>query len=214
MTRKGLLVLVFAVLVSCSTFAQLPMSVGLGVEIHNNTDTLSNKGKEVYFNNIANFGVYAFFDAKYIEVNVEYSTYWTRPTINDALSNISYDLSYLALGLFGKYPIELGKWFTLSPMLGIQYDIALKGTYSNSDAQVWDKDIPSEYVDDYVNKFWIKVGASADINLGQHFFIRPAFLWGINFGTKNLRDLLDSGPLGAKGFYHGVDIKLALGYRF
>jgi len=95
-------------------------------------------------------------------------------------------------------------------MFGVQMDFGLSAkangvTYSSSD------------VADMLNVFWIKFGVSADFNITDSIYIRPAFLYGINFGSKQMNDMVkatkDAGA-SVTPFYHGLDIRAAVGFRF
>jgi hypothetical protein len=63
----------------------------------------------------------------------------------------------------------------------------------------------SSDVADYLNRFWIKLGVGADFNLTEKLYIRPSFLYGINFGTKDSNDFRET--YDATAFYHGLDVR-------
>jgi hypothetical protein len=98
-------------------------------------------------------------------------------------------------------------------MLGIQLDFGLSMKYEENDVIA-----DSSARADFMNRFWIKFGAGADFNfanfnltdssLMERLYLRPSFLYGINFGSKNDRDS------DASSFHHGLDIRVAAGYRF
>ena len=160
-------------------------------------------------------GVSAFFDATFVEASVgllfggvtqsfEYSGIFSvvgdTPEIRE---------TYLTLGLLGRFPIDMGN-FTIFPMLGIQYDIGLGMTWEGEDVFEDSSDRS-----DAMNRFWIRIGAGADFDLSDALFFRTSLLWGINFGSRNLREMLDlSNEIpgwSARSFHHGLDIRLALG---
>jgi len=119
------------------------------------------------------------------------------------------DVSFLTIGLYGKYPIDLGG-FTLSPMLGIQIDIGLSAKYNGTSQS-------SSWVADNLNLFWIKFGASADINITDSIYLRPTFLYGFNFGSETLQDAekaAKNAGVSVTPFYSGLDIRVAVGFRF
>jgi hypothetical protein len=68
-----------------------------------------------------------------------------------------------------------------------------------------------------LNRLWIKLGVGADINLSDAMYLRPSILYGINFGTKNDNDTVDNYKkvpgLDVTSFWHGLDIRVALGFK-
>jgi hypothetical protein len=119
----------------------------------------------------------------------------------------SLSLSFLTLGLFGKYPIAVGG-ATVFPMLGVQMDMNLSATYEGNDIFEDSSDLADAF-----NRLWVKLGIGADISLSDSVFIRPALLYGINFGSKFIRDL-KSEMDDMSSFHHGLDLRLAIGFRF
>lgn len=95
----------------------------------------------------------------------------------------SVDVSYLTLGLFVKYPINLDS-LNLFPMLGIKLDNGLsmkydgENVYGNSSERA-----------DFMNRFRIKFGLGANFNIADKLYLRPSFLYGFNFGSKDDREL-------------------------
>jgi len=64
-----------------------------------------------------------------------------------------------------------------------------------------------------MNRFWIKFGVGADFNLSDRMYLRPSFLYGINFGSKDDRDMKKDDSE-ASSFHHGLNIRVAIGFRF
>jgi len=212
MAKRIFLALLVLTLAAGGAFAQVSIGIGGDFAVSWDSITTTNGGStyEMLYTRSGG-GFYAFFDATYVEVDVgmlfgsqKYKYSWSS-------GSLEYDQgtrSYLTLGLFGKYPIDLGG-FTLFPMLGIQYDLGLSAKDTNG------KDI--EFKDpsmaDTLNRLWIKLGVGADINLGDSIYLRPSLLYGINFGTKVNNDTVKAGT-NTTGLYHGLDIRAALGFRF
>jgi len=72
-------------------------------------------------------------------------------------------------------------------------------------------------VSEYYTTIWGKLGLCADIPLGSHFYLRPMFLYGIGTVPKYYKDQMDIANAVTKQFSiinHGLDVKLALGYKF
>jgi hypothetical protein len=165
-------------------------------------------------------GFYAFFDATYVEVDVGLlfgGNTTTHVTVSEGTapddSVWEANSSYLTLALYGKYPIDLGG-FILSPMLGIQYDIGL--SVKDNDGNEWELEASDKA--DFLNKFWVKLGVGADINLSDALYLRPSVLYGINFGTKMANDSRDEfnkqDGVTQTDFNSGLDIRVALGFKF
>jgi len=196
MTKKGLLILILAALVAGGAFA-LNLSVGLGGDFTTSFGALSGGKME---QGTIEGGFYAFFDWLYVEVDagLQFGSLEIGKEI---------DVTYLTLATYAKWPIKLGQGFTLSPMFGVQVDIGLS-------AEGEDAPVISSNLAHFLNRAWLKVGASADINLSDRLFLRPACFYGINFATQYLWDQEgDSFPF-IIPFYHGLDIRVAVGFRF
>jgi len=212
MAKKGLLVLVLAAIVAGGAFAQdVALSAGIGGTFAASFDSIFDKDNSFDYRTVGG-GFFAFFDATYAvaEVGMLFGglQYGTDGKIED---DPTIDVSYLTLGLFGKFPIEL-EGFTLFPLLGVQIDLGLSAKNEGDDITT-DTKILSEMLD----RFWIKLGVGADFNLSDSIYLRPLFLWGLNFGTQNLRDYLDLVKVfnsDVAGFYHGLEFRLAVGFKF
>jgi hypothetical protein len=204
MKKKIFLALLILTLAAGGAFAQV--SVGAGGNLAVGWDSFKRSDLESATTTTGG-GFYAFLDATYVEADIgllfgsrklkgSYETYFGRVSWEDDGANVSI----LTLGLYGKYPIDLGG-FTLFPILGIQLDVGLS---AEDDGVKYE----SEDVADLLNRFWIKFGVGADFNLSEQLYLRPSILYGINFGTKLGRDF-DA----ESAFYHGLDIRVALGFR-
>jgi len=206
MTKKGLLVLVLAAFVASGLFA-VDLSAGFGGNFTATFDSYKYDGEDAGSSRTIGGGFFGYFDATYVEANIGLLFGGLKLKIDGNWTDDSINVSYLTLGLFGKYPIDLDG-FTLSPMLGIQYDIGLSAKFDGED--MFDD---SSERSDFMNRFWIKLGISADINLTEQLYLRPSFLYGINFGSKDDRDdKKDNSDLSS--FHHGLDVRVAIGFRF
>jgi len=209
MAKRIVLALTILTLAAGGAFAQV--SIGLGGNFAVSADLVKNSIQEINSTTTTpGGGFYAFFDATYLEVDVgmlfgSTNTVLEGPGAPPA-PNASYDgpnVTILTLSLYGKLPISLGS-FTLFPMLGIQGDIGLS-------AKQDDAEVPSDQLADYFNRFWIKLGVGADFNLSEQLYLRPSILYGINFGTKKINEQKGSD---VTTFCQGLDIRVALGFRF
>jgi len=202
MKKKIFLALLILTLAAGGAFAQV--SLGAGGNFAVSFDSLKEDGVEI-LSTTSGGGFYAFLDATYLEADIGLLFGSQKTKISwegGSLESDGANVSVLTLGLYGKLPIDLGG-FTLFPMLGIQLDVGLS---AEQDGVKYE----SEDVADGLNRFWIKFGVGADFNLSEQLYLRPSFLYGLNFGTKTMEDLKGD----ATSFYHGLDIRVALGFRF
>ncbi|MDR2543618.1 MAG: PorT family protein [Treponema sp.] len=205
MVRKGLLVLVMAALVTGGTFA-VDMSAGLGGSFSATFDSFDDDDGKMQARLIGG-SIFAMFDATFVEASIGMMFGGEKWRFDGEWDDDPTNLTYLTIGLLGKYPIDIGS-FTLFPMLGIRYDLGLSAKYDGEDL-----DFGETSKADSMNRFWIKLGAGADFPITDQIFIRPSFLYGINFGTKDIRDW-KSDDSRLSTFHHGLDIRVAVGFRF
>jgi opacity protein-like surface antigen len=207
MNRKGLVVLVVAVLAAGNAFAQVPefkLSAGAGGYFTSQFGggwkfrTSPNEMTYPY----AGGGGFAFFDATFAELSFGFFAAGGDRKLN---GNKQFDLSYtgLDISLLGKYPFTLSEQFTLFPLLGIDYrhfvSVKENGTKRN-DSGDW-------------SALWFKLGAGADYAFTDHIFARLGVLYGIRLASKYEKDLTKIVSADTK-LGHGLDVKLAVGYRF
>ena len=211
MAKKSLLVLILAAFVAGGAFA-VSLSAGLGGNFITHFDSYNfNDGNTLSKRTIGG-GAFAFFDAKYVELNA--GLLLGRMNYGDGNwgfggqgGNETLNLTYLRFGLFGKIPFDLGV-VSLFPMLGVQYDFGLDGRYENNN--LFENSAKKA---DYMNRLWVKLGFGADINVARRVYFRPSVLYGLNFGSKDDRDMEYEFP-NIRTFHHGLDARLALGLRF
>ena len=217
--KKLVLALLVLTLAAGGAFAQFQLSAGVGGNFAVSWESvkMSQGGFTVEgLQTTPGGGFFAFFDATYVEADIGmlFGTQSMTTTVGGSSTDTEGpSVSFLTLSLYGKYPFDLGIC-TLFPMLGIQYDIGLSakqeigGTTYEADSE----DLP-----DALDKFWIKLGVGADFNLSETLYLRPVILYGINFGTKNNRDAVEAAQdqgTDVSQFYHGLDIRVAVGFRF
>jgi hypothetical protein len=129
-------------------------------------------------NHWADWGVYAFVDAQYIEIEAgyykafygDYEQYNIGGPLDYKVPYDNIDISYFDLGLLLKYPFKSSAKnpFVFTPMLGFNYWRNLNTGYGyekNSDTALdnqkkeWDQ-------------MWIKVGLGFDKYLNEKFYLR------------------------------------------
>ena len=219
MNRKGFLILVIAVLVVGGAFAQMPefkLSAGAGGYFTSDFGGgyEYTVGSNLYENKIPYYGGggLVFFDATYVELSLGFfAAGGSFKMYCDGTQFNKYDMSRtgLDIGLLGKYPFALGEQFTLFPLLGITYRrfISVK------------TDLPAFYVPSSagdLSVLWFKLGAGADFTFTDHIFARLGVVYGIRLKNKWEKYLVneDYGHNMKIRLGHGLDVKLAVGYRF
>jgi hypothetical protein len=155
-------------------------------------------------NNWADWGVYAFFDAQYLEVDIGYYQAFSG---NYKQSDFGYPLdlestyedikvSYLDFGLLLKYPWKLNTKSTVTFMGGVSYWINIGSDYgysSNLDA-LWDikkKDW---------NQMWIDLGVGIDHYFTEKMYLRFTAGLGVPLMTEDWKNRRD----GIQNFFGSV----------
>jgi hypothetical protein len=181
---------------------------------------------EFTFTNVG-FGGFAFFDAKYVEAALSFSggsskgettstlsdgTTTATTTTKDKGSYSAFDISAL-----GKYPVAFGK-FTVFPLLGIDYQIAL--SQKNEDGDDFEGLDGDGEVSD-LSALWFKAGAGGDFDINEKLYLRGEILYGIRLHNKlenDAKELFKDAGLEDDDIKihlgHGPAFKLAVGYRF
>jgi opacity protein-like surface antigen len=179
------------------------------------------------------FGAFVFVDAAYAELSVSLrsgsGTY--RETMDDIdFKGMEYETA-LGFSLMGKYPIVLNKRWSLFPMAGVEYLIALVERRQPDEGKVVDRTggtLPSDMDKDgnaYPLSAWnallIKIGAGADCTLTRRIFLRGELLYGFRLQTKYetgalemAKDMLNISSPRYYGLTSGPSLKIAVGYRF
>jgi hypothetical protein len=173
-------------------------------------------------------GIWAFFDATYVEADVALLFTTITQTVkmpNEPMLQLageekySYTVTHLNFALLGKYPFTLNRQWTLFPLLGIDGQIAL---HDKDDRLEKDLKKPKEQLPnydppnlaDFWNCLWIKAGVGADFNLSETLYIRGEFLYGVKLNSKNDSDNAKYWAEQAGGVSNGPSLKIGLGYRF
>jgi len=121
-------------------------------------------------------------------------------------------LTTFDIGVLGKYPIPLGA-VTLFPMLGVDIKIGTACKFNVGGVTIDFKEDLGGSVAEYWTTVWFKLGVGADIPLGQKLYLRPMVTYGFGTLPKYYKEeILDT--LDAKGIFHGLDVKVAVGYKF
>lgn len=142
------------------------------------------------------FDFMVFVDMTYVQLAVGYRMYHgvhEKDTDSSGTTETDYSKTegnYVSFSGYGKYPMELGS-ITLFPMIGVEYDTTLRGTYS--DGSNWTSQTKSDMAE-----FWIKGGLGADISVTPQLYIRPELIVGYKLLSQPEKDGVDA--LKALGF--------------
>ena len=166
-----------------------------------------------------NRGGFCFFlDLTYFEISMGGKYYNILIKQNGA--DLKETQSYFNLGVIGKIPFDLNSRLSLFPFIGLDFQALTKfkdsiGSYSETvtRSELSDYDIDREYFDRTVFNF----GLGMDVYIVRGLFFRGSFNYGINFHTRQQKDLIDViNDMGYKMFVlnHGPSVKFAMGYKF
>ena len=227
--------LLMATLAAGGAFAQIPLSAGIGgtftADAANMSWTSEAKQALIYLDwpeDIMNMryvggGFFAYFDAAYVMASLGLNFY----NVTFANRNMQKEMDALKakvtrtefnIGIYGKFPFNVGS-IILFPILGADIKLVLAETltldgekyqYTNADDE--EANPLSE-----LSCLWVKTGVGMDIPLGEKMYLRPIFLYGLGFNNKEQNDeedILNSGTKLGTYVNHGVDIKVALGFKF
>ena len=168
------------------------------------------------------YSVYAFFDAKYIELNVSYyraltGIYEQTNFGGDLDLKTEYapsSISYLDLSLIGKIPLTIGPAGNTFLFAGFSYKLNLTSDYGyiNNNG-----DVKKEFWD----QMWIKSGFSIDIPLHSKIFVRSAFSLAFPLKTKEWDNRIkamkyifaEADGLEVNYFGIGAELTIAVGYK-
>jgi len=194
--KKLVLVLLMLAMVAGGLFAE-GMAWGVGIKGDSQTFNISSNkaGSHTESAAFSHYGVNLFFDAKYVEVNLdmllgdEYM-YWGKTT---TIGSYRYGYWYrypvsttdIVLGVVGKFPIPIGDKFALFPYAGIDYNLNISATYNGNE---YSGTIPK---DELMNRLAIVFGLGADFNFTDTMFLRAEIGYGIILPNKGDKDYID-----------------------
>jgi len=172
--------------------------------------------------NIIGGGFFGYFDATYVILLLGMGFYDISPANSDMKKEMDdaktkSSLTTFDIGLLLKYPISIGV-MTLFPLLGGDVKIAVAEDYTvDGKKYTWKDRTNDDTLSEYMTSVWLKFGVGADIPLSEKLYLRTMFLYG--FGTlpkitKESLDEMNNYIKMANIIYHGLDVKLAIGYKF
>jgi len=157
----------------------------------------------VYGFDLRSFGVYAFLDAKYVELSIGPSFGIASWKIVGFTKDIS--LFQLDVHVLGKIPIDLsdGQFFFF-PLLGLSYNHVLFGISGTNG-------LPMAFSD--LGQLGVLGGVGLDVNLTGSLYLRSEGLFHFRFPFWSTMDVMGQ-PDVKINFGMGPRIKVAVGYRF
>ena len=226
MKKKIVLSLLMAALFAGGVFAQESfLSVGGGVTVSPSfTDAaavVSGENKDPLSS--LDFGVNAFIDVTYVELNV--GLLFGNRKLNEIgtmVKDKDVTLTTLTFGLLGKFPLSIIKnRFVIFPFIGADYSMNLLAMQDGKKIDFKSEFSSDKTAADYFNNLSILVGVGVDLGLTDALYIRAEAGYGIVLNTKVQDEMLDvakkqSGDDLKKTFISNgkIPIKLAVGFRF
>lgn len=153
-------------------------------------------------------GLKAFFDAQYATVSLggvfDVGKMKAKMSMggNSMTEKMDMQLSYLSIGLLGKYPFAVGGIAKIYPLVGFEFDIALGGKMMGQTMKDFRKNMKAN-----ADHYWFDLGVGSDIAITEHFLVRPQFVFGMQMNKpEQYKD--------AKAFGYKVDIGIGAAYKF
>jgi opacity protein-like surface antigen len=156
----------------------------------------------------------------------------TSPSIDDLTTTFQGEGSetMLSLALLGKYPFTLNNRFTLFPLLGLEYQIALVQTrepegglkrYDRTDGIRESNADGDPYPLSVWNSWSVVIGAGMDYRVFSSLFVRAELLYGFRLQTpyetdalKKVKKLANAPNPKLSGLTSGPALRIAAGWRF
>jgi hypothetical protein len=212
MAKKIVVGLLLVALVCGTTFAvDFGLSAGLGGALDLRLQKIKSDGEDTKRGqNVTSFGVFAFFDATYAEVDLDL-LFGGAKVDGEKVGN----LTYFGFSVLGKYPIELGS-VVLFPLVGVDYQMALSMKPDGVDESIKRSDF-DDAMKGSLDSFAIAAGVGADFPLSDLLFIRGEFLWNFRLLSKDESDLkkaMKDLDVKLTNFTSGPRLKVAVGFKF
>ena len=228
MKNKLLYLIIFMVFITNRAFPQSEFRVsagfggyftsdfGGGVE-NTNLGRLFSHIKTPYFGG----GAFVFLDATFVELNFggfmikgeweEFFLLYGPGGVYPATYKFNSLGIGLDIGLLGKYPFAVSEKITVFPFLGITYRAIL--ALAEEGYKIYD---PDEY-----NTLWFNFGGGLDYSITDNIYLRTGILYGIRLINEFERKTIERLNTSSWGddvinniLGHGLEIKLAVGFRF
>jgi len=198
--------LVLAAIVAGGAFAQSSAGGGI-VYTGDYTAKITVPGAEIKYPWNA-FGFYGFYNDKYIEASLGLLFGFSTMTSSypGTSGDAEMEMSFLSLGVLGKYPFAIGEKIVLFPALGLDVYLGLSAKEKKSGDTY---DDPGDF-----SHLWFRFGGGIDYNLTDKLYLRGLVLLGLRTAMQFERDLIDGLADSEKTIGFGPSIKVAVGYNF
>jgi opacity protein-like surface antigen len=187
-----------------------------------------------------NYGGFLVFDAQWVELGVGLQggvNTFTETNISDFSDGTTRNAAdtgngteaMLAVSLLGKYPIALNERFTLFPLAGLEYQIALLERRAKNGRPAYDRaDGRHEFDSDsnaltlpLFNALLVDIGAGLDTQVAPSVYLRTELLYGFRLQTfyeqdalQKLKKALQVTDPKLAGLSSGPTLKISALWRF
>lgn len=215
MTKKVILVLVFVGLVAGGVFAQAQFRLSAGQGVYFTSDFgggVKAPGDTMFVKTpYAGGGGFIFLDATFAELSLGPwfgASLWKMTPPDKLTGKTEFNMFYtgLDIGLLGKYPVIINNQLSIFPLLGINYRLVL--ALEDEDTKYAD---PIDH-----SALWFRLGGGLDYSFTNIIYLRAGVLYGLRLANKYENNMLDNYPgMDTKTLPgHGLEVKLAVGFRF
>jgi len=222
--KKVVILLVLATLFAGGVFGQSSMSAGGGLLFdmsfgNGHSYEFGDESGGVGRNNTV-IGAFGFFDFTYAVIDLSFGygmiTNFTKYKGPQESFEETYDgdsMLQLGIGILGKYPISIGS-FTLFPMLGINYNIALSYVYEDGSNYNEQDDVNKVSAAEDLSQFGILAGVGFDFPLSNAMYLRAEALFNLRFPGKYWSDIAKEESDNTKATLGvGPRIKVGIGFN-
>jgi hypothetical protein len=164
-------------------------------------------------------GFFAFFNWNYFEVSLGYFLGGGTTKVEIDMGplgkhggDIDVSLSGLDISLFGKYPFDINEKLTVFPLAGATWRTVTDISFDGKDYRS-----PQVYT-----ALWIRLGGGADYSFTDKIYLRAGLTYGFRLANGNETHV--ESPVSSNSSFsqedakkflgHGLEIKVAAGYRF
>jgi opacity protein-like surface antigen len=188
-----------------------------------------------------NYGAYLFLDATWAEFSVGIQggtgTYQEDMSADSSQEGTIFGSDGKGTGaevmagftLLGKYPFRLNRQFTVFPLAGVAYHLALREyrdpekfkAYDRTDGIRESDSKGNAYRLSAWNSFFIDIGAGLDFRLNSHLFLRTELLYAFRLMTpfeadalEKVKKMTNAPDPKLSGLASGPTLRFALGYTF
>ncbi|MCL1992985.1 MAG: hypothetical protein FWG66_08565 [Spirochaetes bacterium] len=170
-----------------------------------------------------------FLDARFVQFSVGYfqgtsSERMTGPA-SPATSRRGPSLTWLEIGLLGKFPVELSDRVTVFPLGGLAYRLMLTNSVPLNPLS---ESLIDPFNPLHASALWFRIGGGMDFNLSQAVFLRRSFTYGLRLRSRWENNMVNDSPhdyftpgsdlqwgitYDNASLGHGFDVTVGVGFR-